>query len=113
MISSVYLFVLSAYEKYFAFSLGNVLLLALFVLVALRGVSLALPGTRLRVATDASARPAWAVASGVLVSCAWISVMSSHAQYHQHFIPRHLFLLWLTIVLALLCSLRLERRSDA
>ena len=113
MVSSVYLFVLSPYERYFGFSLGNALLLALFILVALRGVRLALPGTRLRLAIDASARPGWAVASSLLVSCAWISVMSRHALVHQHFIPRHLFLLWLTIVLALLCSLRLERRSEA
>jgi hypothetical protein len=111
MISSVYLFVLAQRDRFLGFSLGNALLLVLGFLFALRGVGLALPGTGLRVATDPSSRPAWAVVGGLLVSCAWISVMPGHAYTHQHFIPRHLFLLWLVMVLAVLRSLRLEARS--
>ena len=109
MISSVYLFVFSHHQQYFGFSLGNALVLVLFILIALRGMRVAVPGTRVRLATDHSARPAWAVASGVLVSCAWISVMPGHSSTHEHIIPRHLFLLWLVMVVALLRSLGTER----
>jgi hypothetical protein len=109
MISSIYLFTLS--HEHFGFNLGNALLLALFILVALRDIDLALPGTGVRLEIDPSARPAWAVVSGLLVSCAWISLMPGHAYDHAHFIPRHLFLLWLVMGLALVRSLRLVDRG--
>ena len=108
MMSSIFLFVLSARETHFGFRLGWTLLAALAVLVVLRGVRLGVPGTGLRLSVDPSARPAWAIVAGVLVSCAWISMMPGHAHMHPHFIPRHLFLAWLVMVLALLRSLRLE-----
>jgi hypothetical protein len=113
MISSIYLFVLSARETHFGFSLGNALLLALAALVALRGVQVFVPAMRWRLVADASARPAWAVLAAVAVSCAWISVMPGHAHMHPNFIPRHLFLLWLVIVLALLRAFRLEETNAA
>jgi hypothetical protein len=51
--------------------------------------------------------------AGVLVSCAWISVMPGHAHTHPHFIPRHLFLAWLVMVVALLSAFRLEASPRA
>jgi hypothetical protein len=39
--------------------------------------------------------------------------MSGHAYSHPHFIPRHLFLAWLVLLLALVRSLRLEGGSAA
>jgi hypothetical protein len=120
MISSIFLFVLGKRATYFGFSIGYALLAAISGLALLQGSRLPLPGTGRRLCVGASTRPAWAIVAGVIVSCAWISVMSGHAHTHPHFIPRHLFLAWLVLLLALLSSLRLEggpargftRRSD-
>ena len=109
MISSVYLFLLSARPRHFNFSLGNMLVPVLVVLFALRGMTFRLPGTAVRLVADRSTRPAWAALAAVLVSCMWIAVMAGHAFTHQNFIPRHLFLAWLVTVMALLCAFRLER----
>ena len=111
MISSVFLFVLSKRETHFGFPLGWALLAALVALVLLRGVRLSLPGVRRRLRIESSSRPAWAIVVAVIVSCAWISVMSGHAHTHPHFIPRHLFLAWLVMVVALLRSVRLEEKA--
>jgi hypothetical protein len=108
MMSSIYLFVLSALPNHFGFAVGNVLLPALLALFVLRGVRLSVPGTALRLEVEPSARPAWALVAALGVSCAWISVMSGHAHTHPHFIPRHLFLAWLVMMLALVCAFRLE-----
>jgi hypothetical protein len=113
MISSIYLFVLSTREEHFGFVLGNVLLLGLAALVALRGVRIPVPGTGMCLGIQRSARPAWALVAAVLVSCAWISVMPGHAHTHPHFVPRHLFLAWLVMIVALLCALRLEDSRQA
>ena len=120
MISSVFLFVLGKGETYFGFSIGYALLAAVSGLALLGGSRLPLPGTGRQLCVGATTRPAWAIVAAVIVSCAWISVMSGHAYSHSHFIPRHLFLAWLVLLLALLRSLRLEggpaagfkRRSD-
>jgi hypothetical protein len=112
MISSIFLFVLGKRETYFGFSIGYALLAALSALALLRGSQLPLPGTGRRLCVGASSRPAWAIVSAVIVSCGWISVMSGHAYYHPHFIPRHLFLAWMVLLLALLRSLRLEVGGD-
>ena len=112
MISSIFLFVLAKRPAHFGFSVGYALLAGLSVLVLLRGLHLALPGTGRRLCVDSSTRPAWAIVLAVIVSCAWISVMSGHAHTHPHFIPRHLFLAWLVLLVALLHSLRLEGGSD-
>lgn len=112
MISSIFLFVLAKRETHFGFSVGYALLGVLSVLVLLRGSRLPLPGTGRRLCVGASTRSAWAIVSAVIVSCAWISVMSGHAHTHPHFIPRHLFLAWLVLLVALLRSLRLEGESD-
>ena len=112
MISSIYLFVLSGREIHFGFTLGHVLLAALAALVVLRGMRIPVPGTRRQLSVDSSTRPAWAVVAAVIVSCAWISVMPGHAHMHPNFIPRHLFLLWLVIVLALLRAVRFEEQTS-
>jgi hypothetical protein len=108
MISSIFLFVLAKRPAHFGFSAGYALLAGLSVLVLLRGSRIPLPGTGQHLCVGASTRPAWAIVAAVIVSCAWISVMSGHAHTHPHFIPRHLFLAWLVLLLALLRSLRLE-----
>jgi hypothetical protein len=110
MISSIFLFVLGKRETYFGFSIGYALLAAISGLALLQGVRLRLPwsGRQLRVGT--SARPAWAIVAALLVACAWISVMSGHAHSHPHFIPRHLFLAWLVLLLAL--AVAFKERSD-
>ena len=108
MISSVFLFVHGKHETYFGFSIGNALLAAVSGLALLRGSRLPLPGTSHWLSVAASTRPAWAIVAAVIVSCTWISVMTGHAYSHPHFIPRHLFLAWLVLLLALLRSLRLE-----
>jgi hypothetical protein len=108
MISSIFLFVLGKREAHFGFSLGYALVGVLSVLVLLRGSRISLPGTGRRLYIESSARPAWAIVAAVIVSCGWISVISGHAHTHPHFIPRHLFLAWLVLLLALLRSLRLE-----
>jgi len=107
MISSIFLFVLAKREAHFGFSLGYALLGTLSVLVLLRGSRIRLPGTGRRLYVESSARPVWAIVAGVIVSCGWISVMSGHAHTHPHFIPRHLLLAWLVLLVALLRSLRL------
>ena len=96
MISSIFLFVLGKRETYFGFSIGYALLAGISGLALLR-----------------AARPAWAIVAAVIVSCGWISVMSGHAHTHPHFIPRHLFLAWLVLLLALLRSLHLEGEPAA
>jgi len=113
MMSSIFLFVLSEREAHFGFRLGWPLLAALAMLSLLRGARLRLPGTELRLVVDPSARPAWAILAAVLVSCAWISVMPGHAHTHPHFIPRHLFLAWFVMIVALLCAFRLEADRPA
>jgi hypothetical protein len=113
MMSSIFLFVLSERDTHFGFRLGWTLLAALAALILLRGRSFPLPATRLRLGVEASPRLAWAVVAGVLVSCAWISVMPGHAHTHPHFIPRHLFLAWLVMVVALLSAFRLEASPRA
>jgi hypothetical protein len=108
MISSIFLFVLGKRATYFGFSIGYALLAAISGLALLQGSRLPLPGTSHWLSVAASTRPAWAIVAAVIVSCAWISVMTGHAYSHPHFIPRHLFLAWLVLLLALLRSLRLE-----
>jgi hypothetical protein len=107
MISSIFLFVLGKRGAYFGFSIGYALLLAVAGLALLCGTRLRLPGTGRHLDVGSSTRPAWAVVAAVVVSCAWIFVMSGHAFTHPHFIPRHLFLAWLVLLLALLSSVRL------
>jgi hypothetical protein len=113
MISSIFLFVLAKRPAHFGFSVGYALLAGLSVLVLLRGSRISLPGTGRRLYVDSSTRPAWAIVVAVIVSCAWISAMPGHAHTHPHFIPRHLFLAWLVLLLALLRSLRLEAGAAA
>ena len=113
MLSQIYLFVLSTREMYFGFPLGWAFLAELLALIGLRGARLPLPGMELRLAFAASSRPAWAIISALLVSCAWISVMRGHAFSHPHFVPRHLFLVWFVMLLAPLCAFRLEPARPA
>lgn len=110
MISSIFLFVLAKGGTYFGFSIGYALLGALLVLGLLRGGRIPLPGTGRRLCLGSSTRPPWAIGLAVIISCGWISVMAGHAHTHPHFIPRHLFLAWLVLLVALLRSLRLEEQ---
>ncbi len=113
MLSNVYLFLMSADEMNFDFRVGWALLAALLALIVVRGARFAVPGTGLRLAVQPSSRPAWTIVAALLVSCAWIGLMRGHAVTHPHFIPRHLFLAWLMMVLAVLHSVRLEGRPAA
>jgi hypothetical protein len=113
MMSSMYIFLLSEWDTYFGFSLGHVLLAALAIVGLLRGARLRLPGASVHLRIDSSARPAWAIAAAVIVSCAWITSMRGHALTHTHFIPRHLFLAWLVMLIAVLHSIRFGRDEPA
>jgi hypothetical protein len=106
MLSSIYLFVLALRPAYFGFAVGYLLSAAFAVLALLRGMRVRLPGTQRELALSASTRPALALAAGVVVSCAWISVMPGHGHTHPHFLPRHLFLAWLMLLLALASAVR-------